>query len=198
MTTLYTVQCNFGRPELEDEWNSWYNGPKTAHMLAKPLFLQCQRFAAHALDMDVRYLAMWELESPAALKTPEYQATWGWDRWAPMIGDWVRDLSRSADPDARVPYPAQGADPVFVHLAWFAADVNTVRARLTVNPEALAEWWWGSCDGLDQSAGTIAVRSIATGASAPERAFADLALRETIYRSVSPLTTARTEQEAGA
>lgn len=192
MTTLYTVQCSFNRPDLEAEWNSWYNGPKMVHMLAKPLFLRAQRFAAYALDTDVKYLAMWELESAAALETPEYTATWGWGRWHSMIEDWVRDLSASHDPHERVPFIEDASGPVYAHLAWFDDDVDTeLREELDARGIATSSWWWGSCRGLDDSARTVAVRSIAVEADVPrERVFGVAARRETVYRSVSALSRA--------
>lgn len=186
MTTLYTVRCNFNRPDLEAEWNDWYNGPKMANMLGKPSFLRARRFAAHALDVDVKYLAMWELESPAALETPEYRGNWGWGRWRPMIEDWARDLSTPTDPAARVPF----AGGEYVHLAWFDADMDAARrTEFEANGIRTSSWWWGSCEGLDNSARTVAVSNVASEADIPsEPVFGGSAQRETIYRPVSALS----------
>lgn len=199
MTTLYTVQCNFTRPDLEEEWNRWYSGPKTAHMLDKPMFLRSQRFVAHDLDVDVRYLAMWELESPAALETPEYRATWGWDRWAPMIVDWVRDLSTAHDPSTRVPYPVHVDGPTYIHLAWFDQDVDTVQGGDDASAASPDDWWWGTCGGLDASARAVAVRTVPAWTSSPlDRAFPGRAVRETVYRPVSAVVQAPVVHEVGA
>ncbi len=191
MTTLYTVQCNVDRPDLEAEWNAWYDGPKTAHMMAKPLFLRSQRFRAHAFDVDTAYLAMWELESAQALETPEYTATWGWDRWASMITDWVRDLS-VADAGERVPF-APGTDGVVhAHLAWFDSPVDPARrAELTRRGIDASAWWWGSCGGLDDSARAVALRIHTDDQQVPtQRVFEGLASKETVYRSISALAHA--------
>ncbi|MFE9328438.1 hypothetical protein ACIHDR_45130 [Nocardia sp. NPDC052278] len=195
MTTLYTVQCNFNRPDLEAEWNDWYNGPKTAHMLAKPLFLRAQRFEAYSFDTDVKYLAMWELESAAALESPEYKATWGWDRWQPMIDDWVRDLSASCDPSGRVPFIEGVSSAVYVHLAWFDDGVDRTRLQaLAARGVETSSWWWGSCRGLDNSARTIAVTGIGSEADVPsEPIFGPSARRETVYRSISALAHAHAD-----
>ncbi|MEU6188070.1 hypothetical protein [Nocardia sp. NPDC047038] len=192
MTTLYTVQCNFNRSDLEAEWNDWYNGPKMGRMLAKPLFLRAQRFKAHSFDTGVKYLAMWELESPAALESPEYKATWGWDRWQPMIDDWVRDLSASRAPSMRVPFMEGASGAVYMHVAWFDDDVDTAGCEaLAAREIAPSTWWWGSCRGLDNSARTIAVSSIPSEADIPrEPIFGRAARRETVYQSISALAHA--------
>src|ERR1700733_14505703 len=67
---VYAVRCNFARPDLEAAWNQWYSGPKLDEMLAKPLFLSVQRFAATSLDQSRRYLALWLVASPDAFTTP--------------------------------------------------------------------------------------------------------------------------------
>jgi hypothetical protein len=191
MTTLYSVQCNVRQPEVEAEWNAWYDGSKTSHMMAKPHFLRSQRFRARAFDTDVAYLALWELRSPAALTTPEYLATWGWDRWASLIDDWVRDLSIPDDPLDRVPFIDGGVGAVHAHLAWFDRGHAEVRPALDAAGLDTAAWWWGTCEGLDQSANSVALRLHPSQADAPiTRVFDGVALKETVYQSISPVAHA--------
>jgi hypothetical protein len=71
MAFVYIVRCNFSDPGKEQAWNEWYNGPKMAQMLAKPLFLTCQRFRL-ASGTGRKYLTLWTLQSPQAFETPDY------------------------------------------------------------------------------------------------------------------------------
>ncbi|WP_172652734.1 DUF4286 family protein [Rhodococcus opacus] len=184
MTTLYAVRCNFNRPDKEAEWNEWYNGPKAAHMLEKPMIQRVQRFEAVGLEASTKYLAQWELDSAAALQTPEYTSSWGWFDWKPMIVDWERDLAAALDAADPVPYPDSGDEGARVHYAWFRKDV-TAAQRLELDPDGT--WWWGRCDGLDNTARQLAVRVYPGDAALPtEPVFGDAA-RETLFRAVSPL-----------
>ena len=100
MAFVYAVRCNFTKPEDEAAWNAWYDGPKLASLLSKPLFLAGQRFTAVGGDLRRKYLALWYVESPAAFDTPEYRADWGFGEWAPFITDWSRDLYRAPEGDS--------------------------------------------------------------------------------------------------
>jgi hypothetical protein len=57
--------------EDEDEFNSWYVD-HAAERVACPGFLSCRRFVA--LEGEPKYLAIYELQGPEALETPEYKA----------------------------------------------------------------------------------------------------------------------------
>ena len=97
MAFVYAVRCNFTKPEREAAWNAWYDGPKLASLLSKPMFLAGQRFTAAGGDLRRKYLALWYVEDPAAFTTPEYKAEWGFGEWAPFITDWSRDLYRAPE-----------------------------------------------------------------------------------------------------
>jgi len=56
--------------EVDAEWNAWYSGPKIAQMLAQPGFRTCQRFR-RVSGSGRDYLALWTLDSPQALATPQ-------------------------------------------------------------------------------------------------------------------------------
>jgi hypothetical protein len=73
MAFVYIVRCNFTAPEREEAWNGWYSGPKIKQMLRNPMFLSCQRF--RRMSGEGRgYLALWTMESPEALRTPDCQS----------------------------------------------------------------------------------------------------------------------------
>ncbi|WP_131736592.1 hypothetical protein [Actinomadura roseirufa] len=183
MSTVYAVGCNFKSSELEREWNDWYNGPKMAQMLALPMFNGVQRFTACALDTGVAYLAVWLLESPDALTTPEYVSTWGFDRWAGEITDWTRDLITPL----RAPLPPVplAEEDGLLHVAWFDGSSNVERAMKEAEDAGGGPWWWGENSGLDESFSHIAIAAAGPEAvTSPARTFTD-ATRETILRPIS-------------
>lgn len=57
-------------PSLEDEFNAWYDTEHLPERLAVPGFETALRFVC--LDGHPRYLAMYDLERPEVLDTPEY------------------------------------------------------------------------------------------------------------------------------
>ncbi|MEV8632290.1 hypothetical protein AB0395_11605 [Streptosporangium sp. NPDC051023] len=191
MSTVYAVGCNFRSPELEQEWNDWYNGPKMAQMLALPLFGNVQRFKACALDVEVNYLAVWLLDSPEALSTPEYVSTWGFDRWADKITDWTRDLiSPLHEPLPPVPVADESTR---LHVAWFDSSSDIARAAEEARHHGGGSWWWGENSGLDRSFAYVGISAVQPeSAASPERVFTE-AVRETIFRPISRPGRVRSE-----
>jgi hypothetical protein len=55
----------------EDEFNRWYFDEHIAERLACPGFISARRFVA--VHGQPRYLALYEIDGPDALATPEYQ-----------------------------------------------------------------------------------------------------------------------------
>jgi hypothetical protein len=55
----------------EDEFNRWYFEEHIAERLACPGFISARRFIA--VHGQPRYLALYEIDSPDALTTPQYQ-----------------------------------------------------------------------------------------------------------------------------
>lgn len=180
MSTVYAVGCNFRDAAREQEWNDWYNGPKTAQMLALPLFDNVQRFKACGLDTGISYLAVWLLGSPEALTTPEYVSTWGFDRWLGEITDWTRDL---IDPlGAPLPPVPLADDSGLLHVAWFDGSADLARVKDEAEASGTT-WWLGENSGLDRSFAHIGISAVPPEAAAV-RAFTD-AVRETVFRPVS-------------
>jgi hypothetical protein len=146
----YLVGCNFTEPDREDEWNTWYNGPKLAKMLAKPGFASCQRFKAVDPATAVQYLAVWRVESPAVFETPEYTSDWGWEDYGELIGDWTRDLCGLSGEDgpASLACPLDGALH-FVRIQ--CEDTEEAGDAREAVAAACPEMNWGTTVGLDRS-----------------------------------------------
>ena len=58
--------------EHEAEFNKWYNEEHLPERVGLPGFLSSRRFVS--LEGTPRYVALYDLESAAALQTPEYLA----------------------------------------------------------------------------------------------------------------------------
>jgi hypothetical protein len=57
-------------PELDDEFNRWYDEEHIPERLACPGFISARRF--QALEGQPKYLALYELESPDVLQSEHY------------------------------------------------------------------------------------------------------------------------------
>jgi hypothetical protein len=73
----------------EDEFNRWYFEEHIRERLACPGFISARRFVA--VHSHPRYLALYEIDSPDALATPEYQEL----ARSPAIGNSVERPSGS-------------------------------------------------------------------------------------------------------
>jgi hypothetical protein len=81
---LYYVIAVDVDPELEDEFNEWYDTVHLPQAVACPGFVSGRRLqpaAAAGPDQHPRYVAVYEVESRAAVTSPEIQALGGFSRW---------------------------------------------------------------------------------------------------------------------
>lgn len=70
-------------PEMEEEFNAWYDTEHLPERLAIPGFVSARRWMARGVGPgEGKYLATYELESTAVLKTAEYLAHVG-DNFSP-------------------------------------------------------------------------------------------------------------------
>jgi hypothetical protein len=161
MPFLYIVRCKFTRPDLEASWNAWYRGEKIAQLLAKPMFRAVQRFRradGHGRD----YLALWQVSSPDAFATPEYQADWGFAQWQDHITDWSRDLFDAGGIDeTALAVPMAGALGVVAFDGMTAEAAQA--ARGTLKDDATT---WCACVALDRHTPMIGLRRFADAAQA--------------------------------
>lgn len=81
--------------DLEGEFNAWYDTEHVPERLSAPGFLGARRWVAN--DAPAGYLALYDLESPAALQSPEYLSMAGPNRteWTARITSRVSDLQRN-------------------------------------------------------------------------------------------------------
>jgi hypothetical protein len=88
-------------PEVEAEWNRWYDEVHLPDALRCPGVLSGRRFVSsgpvsesdrgerRALDKKL-YTTVYRLESPAAVSTPEFTAMRGWGRFTPHVRSQTR------------------------------------------------------------------------------------------------------------
>jgi hypothetical protein len=96
--TLYFVISVDIDPEVEDEFNEWYDTRHLPEVTACPGFVSGRRFRADGDDQSPRYLAVYEVESRDVMKTEALKAIRGFDRFEPHIRNAQRYWFRSAGP----------------------------------------------------------------------------------------------------
>jgi hypothetical protein len=163
MVCLYVVRCNFTEPTREPAWNAWYSGPKIEQMLGQPHFLTCQRFRL-AAGRGRDYLALWTVESPQALATPQYTAQWGFADWAPYITDWSRDLFDGGAASEKA--FAVGLDGALAVVSFDHMSEEGAAAAHEAVARAEPDMMWLPVIGLDRHTPMIGVRPLADLASA--------------------------------
>jgi hypothetical protein len=188
MVCLYIVRCKFTEPSKEQAWNAWYSGPKIEQMLAQPYFLTCQRFRLVS-GSGRDYLALWTVQSPQALATPQYTSHWGFADWGPYITDWSRDLfdggAASEKAFAVVPEDAL-AVVAFDRMSREDAEASRDAVART-DPELM----WLPVIGLDRHTPMIGLRAVADIASCrPVEHGCDDRVQRAIYRPITRLYSA--------
>lgn len=87
-------------PAYEDEFNRWYREEHYPERMACPGFISGKRYMA--LEGDPKYLAVYELESPAVLDSPDYEKIAGPSEWTkellPHFLKRVRNVYVEIDP----------------------------------------------------------------------------------------------------
>lgn len=77
----------------EEEFSRWYNETHLPEILACPGFKSAERFECTA--GQPRYLAIYELESEAALTTPEMRRVRGWGDMFPHVRNFHERVYKS-------------------------------------------------------------------------------------------------------
>jgi hypothetical protein len=76
-------------PEAEEEFNRWFDEEHLPERLSCPGFLSGRRY--RAVEGEPRYLALYELESPAVLESEAYRAMAAPSEWTRRIQPrWLR------------------------------------------------------------------------------------------------------------
>lgn len=187
MTFVYIVRCNFGEPAKEAAWNAWYSGPKIAQMLRLPLFLSCQRF--HRIGGAGRdYVALWTMQSPQAMKTPEYLAQWGFDEWTPLITDWSRDMfDAGSTPETAFAVAPGGALRTIAFDGMSEEEADRASSTLAA---AAPSMLWLPIAGLDQHTPLIGLQVLPAPPSEPPPARGPGRGVEVVYRPITAFHTA--------
>lgn len=82
-------------PDVEDDWNRWYDTQHLPAVAACPGFTSAQRYVSEH-GGGRRYQTIYAIDSPAALETPEFTAARGWYQFAPYVQASVRTYRRLA------------------------------------------------------------------------------------------------------
>lgn len=80
--TLLIVSARI-EPSVEADWNRWYDETHLPEIVACPGFQTGQRYVATDASGGRRYIAVYELETQAALQSAEFSARRG---WGPFVG----------------------------------------------------------------------------------------------------------------
>ena len=182
------VRCRFTAPDKEQAWNDWYSGPKIEQMLRNPYFLTCQRFR-RVSGRGRDYLALWTIEKPEAMTTPQYLSQWGFADWAPLITDWSRDLfDGGASPEQAFAASPQGALRVASFEGMTAEQANAARAPVAKSEPRML---WLPIAGLDRHTPLIGLCPLPDLATAPRLEPQEGAAQQAVYRPITPLYSAK-------
>jgi hypothetical protein len=101
---LYMVECGFADPAREQEWSSWYGGPKLAALLVVPGWRASQRFKSVA-PISAPWLAVHSVPGAAFFTSAAYKNAGGGNfaEWGPLITNWSRNLFAGLDVAPAVP-----------------------------------------------------------------------------------------------
>lgn len=77
-------------PEKEDEFNDWYNKVHIPGIVNCPGFISGRRY--RSVRGEPRYMALYEIESVEALKSPQFKEESGWYQFEPHIKNFSWNL----------------------------------------------------------------------------------------------------------
>jgi hypothetical protein len=118
------------------------------------------------------------MQTPQALKTPEYLSQWGFSEWTPLITDWSRDLF-DAGPSPETAFAVEPGGALHVVAFDGQSEAEARQAART------SDMLWLPVVGLDRHTPLIGLRPLA----GPPDALADegAGTEETIYRPICDL-----------
>ena len=80
---IMEVRVNIA-PDKEQEFNQWYNNVHLPEVTAVPGFVSGRRFQRVSGD-EIKYMALYELESLDVLKSQAYKQVRGWGKFKSCI-----------------------------------------------------------------------------------------------------------------
>ena len=92
------VKVDFSEPARESEFNTWYNEVHVPELLSLPGFIRAWRLQVEPDsrtlgDTGQTYIAVYEIESPAAFDLRAGRVSWD-GKWGPYIKNWARTFYR--------------------------------------------------------------------------------------------------------
>lgn len=91
---LLTVDSQVS-PQVEDDWNTWYNEVHLPEIMGCPGFISSARYVADDGESR-RYLALYELSDLSAVESIEFDQRRGWGPFADDVVATVRIVRRIA------------------------------------------------------------------------------------------------------
>lgn len=88
---VYIVRSVPPEPAMLAEWNAWYDDDHIPKLLSVPGLASAARYEERGTG---RYLAAYEIESPAVFEEPRYKEVTGWGAWEPHVKEWRRAIYR--------------------------------------------------------------------------------------------------------
>jgi len=85
-------------PEVEDEFNTWYDEVHMPETVACPGFRSGRRFGNEGPDASPKYFALYEVENTDILTSPAVKALGGFGKFAPSVSNVRRTFLRSRTP----------------------------------------------------------------------------------------------------
>ena len=79
-------------PGSEEAFHRWYNETHLPEIMACPGFISAKRY--ECVQGEPRFMAVYRLESPSALATPEMQAVRGWGDMFPVVRNFHERIYR--------------------------------------------------------------------------------------------------------
>ena len=76
-------------PEVEAEWNRWYDEVHVPDILGCPGFIRASRYLSEVAG-ERHYLTVYDLASPEAMKSEEFAKRRGWYQFAGKVVATVR------------------------------------------------------------------------------------------------------------
>ncbi|MFC0407035.1 hypothetical protein [Roseomonas elaeocarpi] len=86
---LHIVRVNVA-PEIEAEFNRWYEEKHIPDLLGCPGWLSARRYLSE--DGGPRHVAVYEISGPEAYASPEFAAVQGFGPLTPHIRDFQRQV----------------------------------------------------------------------------------------------------------
>jgi hypothetical protein len=80
---LYVVRVSVD-PNVEDEWNDWYDNEHLPAILACPGFIRATRYMSQS-ETDAGYMTVYAITDSTALETPEFASAKGWYQFADAV-----------------------------------------------------------------------------------------------------------------